>query len=79
MINRNRTIEDNDFSLDFPELLSKLTVVSDLLLYEDWDEPGEIEISNFFMNGIGFIIRDVADDIELINQTLYPSQIPSQS
>ena len=64
-------IESKDFSMAFPEIISKLPFISYVTKYNS-DEQIDYSVDNDFTHGLGFIIQDAVDDLRQIYNALYP-------
>ena len=74
MINKSE-IENKDFSMTIPVIITKLITVSESLQIRD-DRRDWID--NEVMEGFGLILEDVIDDLRTINKALYWSDEPKE-
>lgn len=70
-------IESKDFSIVLPELSLKLGAISSaLIVAEEFNTMTCYSSEN--VTGFGLIIRDIMDDLEIVNKALYPDEDPAR-
>ena len=67
------SIKDKDFSVEFKHLIAMVEFTSLALINASMTNEKEtlMHLNNTFLAG-GNILRDVAEDLQVINDTLYP-------
>lgn len=68
---------DPDFSCELPATINRLRAMG-LLMYCCSEDVGDL-FDERDVQGIGLLLRDCADDLQAMNDALYPEKDPGQA
>jgi len=70
-------IKSKDFSIVLPELSLKLGAISSALIAAE-ESNATAYYSSENVTGFGLIIRDIMDDLYIVDKALYPDEDPAR-